>query len=342
MSTGVPGRDDEMPRDAMLHAALRHAPDRDALPPDAVRRAILAAARDVVAPRAPGRLAGALSALTALLRQPAAGAALASLMLGTLIVLMWQDGPPPSAERRAEPAVHGQAPAPTGAAGSAPAAVEAAPAAAHDDLQAAVRPQAGRPSAQETSDPATAPPSEPGAARKAAPAAAAAPRAMPPVVADASADAGAARPAGPPAAASARTAEAAATAPDPLASVLATLSASPSDAATLERRTLASPRRAPAAQSTAAEAPPRDADPAVWLGELRASAHGRWQRVEVGSLTDARPLRAPDGALLGRIATEGDAVLWQPAEAPGQAWRAPLPPEALARLQAALAAASPP
>lgn len=98
------GRDDDLPDvDAVLRAALRHAPDRDALPPAAVRGAILAAARNAARPSHGRRYAwsGWAAAWAALARAPAAGAAVASLVLGTLVLLMWQGGPPAEQASRA-------------------------------------------------------------------------------------------------------------------------------------------------------------------------------------------------------------------------------------------------
>lgn len=339
------GRDDDVAHDAMLRAALRHAPDRGVAPPEAVGRAILKAARDAVAPRRRERLADALAALLKTLRQPAAGAAFASLMLGTLVVLMWQDGPPPAPERhaeralprepqqRAEQQLAKQAAAPTATATPPTTPPAMAPARRRIPVETADR--AGAPQVESAAVDARAP----------ATAAAPAPAAAPPVLADASANAGsAARPAGPPAVASQRTSDAAAqTDADPLAPVLAALSAPRPEAAALERRATAAPPRAAAAKAAAEEPRRADADPGTWLRELRIGARGRWQRVEASAPADAHPLHAADGRLLGRLAIEADAVLWLPANAPAdQAWRATLPPEALANLRAALASSSRP
>ncbi|HWH73241.1 MAG TPA: hypothetical protein VNV16_03145, partial [Methylibium sp.] len=98
-----------LPRDAHLRAALRHAPDRALDPPAALSREILAAARAAVAPPPwPRRVRAKAAALFDALRRPAAGAAFASLVLATVIGLMWRDGPPPEADapplRQAAPA----------------------------------------------------------------------------------------------------------------------------------------------------------------------------------------------------------------------------------------------
>ena len=363
MSADGHPQDDDLPHDAMLRAALRHAPDRDMLPPEPVRRAILAAAREAAAPARRHRVAAVLTALGELLRQPAATAAFASLMLGTLIVILWQDGPPPAPERHAAlGAAQRQAPtidAAAVAANEAAAATAAAGARAMAETEATRRDSAlaaGRaprePGSERLAKPSTA--SAPGpavAARRRMPVETSAPAGSSPLEsATAVAAAPQPAPASPPpamAAAQGRLADAAAPEADPLGPVLAALGAPRSEAVALERRAMAAPQAGAAtatvAKSAAAEEHPQqraDADPAAWLRELRAGARGRWQRVDAVALPDAREVQAAGGTLLGRIAiVDGDAVLWQPADSPGMAWRATLGPEALARLRAALAPA---
>ncbi|HSV69461.1 MAG TPA: hypothetical protein VLI72_05070, partial [Methylibium sp.] len=98
----------DLPRDAHLRTALRHAPDRELGPPAAVSARILAAARDAVHEPWPRRWARRAVALLDLLRQPAAGAAFASLVLATVIGLMWRDEPPHEPDA---PLARGAAPA---------------------------------------------------------------------------------------------------------------------------------------------------------------------------------------------------------------------------------------
>lgn len=85
------------PRDAHLLAALRHAPDRDALPPREVSERILAAARAAVRPagqsRAPWR-----QRLGAWLAQPQVAAAFGTLAVASLVGVMWSTREPPVAE----------------------------------------------------------------------------------------------------------------------------------------------------------------------------------------------------------------------------------------------------
>ena len=118
--------------DPHLLAALRHAPDRSALPPPAVTARILAAARDAARPPA---AASPWRRLGAWLVQPQVGAAFATLAVATLLGVMWS--------------AHEPAPSPTT---SAVAEVTAAPAASTPIVQA---------------PPATAPPA-PAAARRVA------------------------------------------------------------------------------------------------------------------------------------------------------------------------------
>lgn len=125
-----PRHEDPLEPDAFLRAALRHASDHDTAPPPGLSRSILEAARRATQGRAvdapPRRWRAALAQrLRSLLHQPGATAALASLMLGTVIGLMWRDGPPPDATLDRDIA----APSPRGdvAALPAPAGAAAAP-----------------------------------------------------------------------------------------------------------------------------------------------------------------------------------------------------------------------
>jgi hypothetical protein len=88
-------RDDDDPRDAHLLAALRHAPDRDALPPSEVSERILAAARAAV--RVPSA-APWWQRLSAWLMQPQVAAAFGTLVVASLVGVMWSTREPPVAE----------------------------------------------------------------------------------------------------------------------------------------------------------------------------------------------------------------------------------------------------
>lgn len=88
-------RDNDDVRDARLLAALRHAPDRDALPPREVSERILAAARAAV--RAPSA-APWWQRLSAWLMQPQVAASFGTLVVAVLVGVMWSTREPPVAE----------------------------------------------------------------------------------------------------------------------------------------------------------------------------------------------------------------------------------------------------
>jgi hypothetical protein len=89
--------DNDDPRDAHLLAALRHAPDRDALPPREVSERILAAARAAVRP-ARETSASWGQRLGAWLTQPQVAAAFGTLAVASLVGVMWSTREPPVAE----------------------------------------------------------------------------------------------------------------------------------------------------------------------------------------------------------------------------------------------------
>jgi hypothetical protein len=124
MTTTAPRDDDarELPRDAWLREALRHAPDADAAPPAALREAILrearaATARPGSAPRPAASLAGwrlRLANLWSWLAGPRVAAGFASVMVATVVGLMWWGRPIDDTLHPAAPS-----PAPTPSTGSA-------------------------------------------------------------------------------------------------------------------------------------------------------------------------------------------------------------------------------
>lgn len=117
-------RPDDAERDAWLSEALRHAPDAHAAPPSALSDAILRQARAATnAPRAPARSAWA--AVWAWLARPPVAAGFASVMVATLIGLMWWDQPIDPTVARA-PAAEATPAAPVAAAAPTPS-PEAAP-----------------------------------------------------------------------------------------------------------------------------------------------------------------------------------------------------------------------
>jgi hypothetical protein len=106
---------DEPARDAWLSEALRHAPDADAAPSVAVRETILRQARAAAAsssPPRPGRNAWQrINAVWSSLSGPRVAAAFASVMVATVVGLMWWDLPIDEALRPVEPPATVAAPA---------------------------------------------------------------------------------------------------------------------------------------------------------------------------------------------------------------------------------------
>ena len=92
----APGEDD-VTRDAWLREALRHAPDAAMAPPADVSQAILRAAQAHTRPvSAPARRRpGWGQRLWMWLAQPAVGAGLATVMIGSVVGTMWWDRPLP-------------------------------------------------------------------------------------------------------------------------------------------------------------------------------------------------------------------------------------------------------
>lgn len=132
---------DDLPRDAWLREALRHAPDADAGPPPKLNETILRMGRAAVAPRAERRPApavrmpaspssgGVLQALSAgwsWLARPPVAAGFAGLMVATVVGVMWWDRPleealPPREETTTVAAAPATPPAPAEAAAPKPA-----------------------------------------------------------------------------------------------------------------------------------------------------------------------------------------------------------------------------
>jgi len=143
---------DDPARDAWLSEALRHAPDADAAPSAELSNAILRHARQAVkAPlaREPARRPNPLAQLWAWLARPPVAAGFATVMVATLVGVMWWDRPlddalprsdTPAATRAAEPPV-------------APPPVAAAPARAPEEPQA-FEPERKKESANTTATPA--------------------------------------------------------------------------------------------------------------------------------------------------------------------------------------------
>lgn len=150
--------DDDLPRDAWLREALRHAPDAEAGPPPKLNETILRMGRASVAPRAErkaspaaprlaptsGGLAQTLQSWWSWLARPPVAAGFASLMVATVVGVMWWDRPleealPPREETvaaappsEATAPAAATAPAPAGLPEAAKQAADAAAAAAAD------------------------------------------------------------------------------------------------------------------------------------------------------------------------------------------------------------------
>lgn len=317
--------------DSRLAAALRHAPDHDAVPPAALDQTILAQARAATKP--PSWWRGFWSGIDGLL-QPAPAAAFVTLVLGTVIGVMWH-GEPPAEAIPGAPAEVAHAPITS----TAPREVQ------HDAAPLREKRESPRAlaAAKTTTSPAT-----PVVPRREAPA----PQAAAEAVAQAA-------PALAPALASART-DAAEPAP---ASVLPPASPAPSVAATPSGATARAVTTALGAASPRGEAAPTMArrlaadaasfdplatviaaidtsDPRVaTLRELQQATLGHWRRVDTVSTAPSISLSNRGGSPLGSLRFDDAAVWWLPADATlhsGASWRATLAPARVAALRGRL------
>ena len=332
------------PHDAHLLAALRHAPDRDALPPREVSERILAAARAAVRSADETRSPW-WQRLGASLAQPPVAAAFGTLAVASLVGVMWSTREPPvpgftpsapladrAEERSVAATPSASMPAEAAAKPQASGVAAAAPQPRPNGKDAAVRPAlraraeaetAAVPDAAASADATpTAPPSAPFSAAAPPPAADAAP---PTAVAERrsahesepqiqarqqSAAAGRAASAIAPGMASAARMHAA----DPLAAVDAALAAG-------------------ARWQGAGWAGGRlhgDAQHAFWVS-VKAATQGRWEAVS--PLTPSAPWLA---------LAQGGAILWPAGDTlfitvHGQSWRAPVDAARLADWQAQVA-----
>ncbi len=195
--------DDDLPRDAWLREALRHAPDADAAPPPKLNETILRMGRAAVAPReeraapavhrAPPAVAsgsvgpGPLASLWAWLTRPPVAAGFAVLFLSTVVGVMWMGRAPDEAAATHEDTIAAVSPA----APTTPPATSATPAAnsaAADRARAATGlPEAAKRAAEApavaAAPPARKPEPPPVLAKSEAPPPAVAPAAAPPMAA---------------------------------------------------------------------------------------------------------------------------------------------------------------
>jgi len=344
----------DIPADAHLLAALRHAPDHGVTPPPGLSRQILAQARQAAAPTpaAPWfrRWRQGLQALDRRLSQPALTAAVATVALATVLGLMWRDGPPvDSGPDLAEATVPASVPMGTVPMASAPevrekrapemAVVEAAPSSPPVPANAppAVRP---KPPVRALKAPAAPPPQAPpppltAAAAEPAPAADLE-RKLESTQAN-QAPMLAAEPASPP--------------PQPLAAVLDALRDQP---ATVQ--VLPAPGRSPHAGAppealrrrlaaheprAAARAPQpftdQEAAGRQWLADVTRAAEGRWQLMAALAVDAGGPglvIVQVGEATAGRLLLSDSGVLWWPGPTAGPAWRADLDVATLQALRA--------
>ena len=361
-----PLRDD--PRDAHLLAALRHAPDRDVVPPAALTAAILDRAQQALQPpraRRP-KWRDALRGFFDKLWQPAPMAAFGTLAMATLIGVMWgaQDLPEATPSLRPELAA-----VPPGQSSKAADAVPQAlrpPAGEREAVASSTpeRPPPPTPTAKQAAMP-TRPPAAPARLRQDAPQQAAAQRdgalaletPPPPPVNDA---AGAAPTPTPATAAmptlteqrSASAGSSGNTAPAALPAPSRARSEFAGSALSAVAPALASPVARAAAEIDAAMAGnaarvhwritaqrlvAHDSTQRDWLSALARGTAGRWQPAAsaAASGAESEPITLLiDGAPRGSLSFEPQALVWR--DAGGAAWRAPVPASTLRSWQEAI------
>jgi len=104
-------QDDDSERDAWLREALRHAPDAQAAPPAEISERILRQAHDAVRPVRAAAPANRLLQLWSWLARPPVAAGFASVMVATVVGVMWWDKPLDDALPHAAPSVVAPPPA---------------------------------------------------------------------------------------------------------------------------------------------------------------------------------------------------------------------------------------
>lgn len=336
-----PQSPDDDPRDAHLLAALRHAPDRDVVPPAQLTAAILGQARQAV--RRPGARAWRDGIRAALERlwQPAPMAAFGTLVMATLIGVMWSAQEWPDAtpslrpERVAATAEPGSAPPAVSPAAEAPPprpmkaaprqAPQAAPAARPLAADAPMPPRVAREDAQRESEnsrgSAVAVLRAPANAAAPAPATAAAPDIPLQREARAKSQADAA-----PASAHARSEVA-----RPAMGAVVPAGRSPLAAANLEiEAAIAGDASRVRWRLTLQRVVAHGDAQRDWWQALAAATEGRWQAASTGAESASVTLTI-DGAPRGSLGFEAQALIWR--DANGVMWRAALAPDALRDLQ---------
>lgn len=339
----------DVPPDAHLQAALRHAPDHRVTPPPGLSAQILAQAHQAVAaaPAAlswPGRLRLLLRSLDRWLSQPALAGAVATLALATVIGLMWRSGAPadggPELAAATVPAAAPTAASPQAADNATAdksAADAAAMAAAPQPAPAAVPPARPMPSVRSAKAPVLRSPEATVTAPLTAATAGAEPAADP-------------SPRAEPAPQAAPADLASASAPEPLGALLAALREQPdtvqvlSASQVLARADLRAAKSLAAADTArersdvrqapaSASAPDAGAAGREWLAQVARAAEGRWQPALASAADEREAGHAVriDGAVAGWLVLTERGVRWRPATGP--AWRADLDAAALQTLR---------
>jgi len=334
---------DEPARDAWLSQALQHAPDAEAAPPAALSEAILRQARNAVTPSraaAPARTTNPLLRWWSWLARPPIAAGFATVMVATLVGVMWWDKPldafAPQPDVPAAPAPMAQDKEDKDTVAQASAVAAAPP--ARDESKAVARSEPEKPRS-------IAPPPPPAAQRERAGAS----RASVPPAATGELQTRTADAAPPPTAAAA---PAPAPAPAPLSAPAAVADSAAKFAATPPAAGLALRRQDAETITPLIEQPERwawqrgagrqPATPSLqrWLAQLDRSVHWRPASGTSPAAADGDVLQLwRDGAPRATIVLGDDAVWLTPAgSAP---LMAPLSPDAAAALKSALIAATP-
>jgi hypothetical protein len=102
----VSTRDDD-PRDAHLLAALRHAPDHDGGPPEALSAQIRARARQALPPPTAAAGPGLFERWFGWMSRPVAAGAFGTLLIAGFVGLMWRAGATARHRARCRPAHSG-------------------------------------------------------------------------------------------------------------------------------------------------------------------------------------------------------------------------------------------
>jgi len=331
---------DEPTRDAWLSQALQHAPDAEAAPPAALSEAILRQAREAVKPTraaAPARTTNPLLQWWSWLARPPIAAGFATVMVATLVGVMWWDRPldafGPQPEAPAAPAAPAPGAQDKNEVAQAPT-VAPAPPPARDESKAIARSEPKKPRS-------IAPPSPPAAQRERADAS----RAPTPPAATGELQARTADAAPPPAAAAAP-APAPMSAPAAVADSAAKSATAPPAAGLMLRRqdaeTFTPLIDQPERWAWQRGAGRQSATPALqrWLAQLDRAVRWRPANSTAPAAADDNVLQLwRDGAPRATIVFGDDAVWLTPAG--GAPLMAPLTPDAAAALKSALIAATP-